>query len=304
MPVYRCYECSNVLCNDCCINHDKLTNTKYHTFQSTNDKMLLNNKFEVSNSIVDMKALPGGLLVIALFDSDKLLTYSVSDKQRNEISVGRLTKSIAILDRNTVVVMLKRGSDVAIVAIVDIRQKQVIQHVDVRLDLPIYPYIPMFYTDDQLYIRSYSGITVRDMSGTIDREIDLEFTLTDMCYDTKAARIYCIDYSEKKLICFDRDGNTIFTFTDTDLTHPQRLTIDNEGYVLILCHQNYEQNFKLYRTSPDGKSGEVIITGKLDEFKRTSFSSICIQGDSDEVVIGIGETVYTYKKKNERIKIG
>ncbi|VDI04496.1 Hypothetical predicted protein, partial [Mytilus galloprovincialis] len=285
MPVYRCYECSNVLCNDCCINHDKLTDTEYHTFQSTNDKMLLNNKFEVSNRINDMKALPGGLLVIALFNRDKLLTYSVSDKQRNEISVGGLTNSIAMLDRNTVVVMLTRDYDVAnSIAIVDIRQKQVIQHVDVTLDLPPYSYIPMFYTDDQLYISSYSVITVMDMSGTIDREIDLGFEPRDMCYDTKAARIYCIDYSEKKLICIDRDGNTIFTFTDPGLTNPKRLTIDNEGYVLILCHEDYNvQNIKVYRISPDGKSGEVIITGKLSESKRMRSSSICFHEESDEV---------------------
>ncbi|CAG2219262.1 unnamed protein product [Mytilus edulis] len=300
MPVYRCYECRNVLCEDCYLKHDKLSNTKFHIFQSTNDEMLLNNKFEVSNSIFDMKALPGGLLVIALYLSDKLLTYSVSDKQRNEISVGGMTCGIAILDRNTVVVMLYTllYDDVNSIAIVDIRQKQVIQHVDVRLYLPTYPYIPMFYTDDQLYISSHSGITVMDMSGTIDRKIDLGFEPTDMCYDTKAARIYCIDYSEKILICIDRDGNTIFTFTDTGLTNAKRLTIDNEGYVLILCHEDYNvQNFKVYRISPDGKSGEVIITGKQNKSKRSYFSSICFQEESDEVVIGIGETVYTYKKK-------
>ncbi|CAG2230299.1 unnamed protein product [Mytilus edulis] len=243
-----------------------------------------------------MKALPGGLLVIALNKSDKLLTYSVSDKQRNEISVGGLTHSIAILDRNTVVVML-RDYDVVSIAIVDIRQRQVIQHVDVRLYLPSYSYIPMFYTDDQLYISSHSGITVTDMSGTKDREIDLGFKPTDMCYDTKAARIYCIDYSEKKLICIDRDGNTIFTFTDTGLTNAKRLTIDNEGYVLILCRISYGGNFEIHRVSPDGKSGEVIITGKLNESERIPSSSICIHEESDEVVIGINETVYTYKKK-------
>ncbi|CAG2239422.1 unnamed protein product [Mytilus edulis] len=246
-----------------------------------------------------MKALPGGLLVIALVRSDKLLTYSVSDKQRNEISVGGMTCGIAILDRNTVVVMLTRYYPaVNSIAIVDIRQKQVIQHVDLTFGSPSYLYIPMFYTDDQLYISSQSGITVTDMSGAVDREIDLGFEPTDMCYGTKAARIYCIDYSEKKLICIDRDGNTIFTFTDTGLTNANRLTIDNEGYVLILSPEEYNvKNFKVYRISPDGKSGEVIITGKQNESKRRRFSSICFQEESDEVVIGINETVYTYKKK-------
>ncbi|VDI72007.1 Hypothetical predicted protein [Mytilus galloprovincialis] len=297
MPVHRCYECSNVLCNECRINHDKLTDTEYHTFQSTNDKILLNNKFEVSNKISDMKALPGGLLVIALDYSNKLLIYSVSDKQQNEIKVRGMTRSIAILDRDTVVVLLTRPNTIAIV---DIRKRRVIPHVDLRLLLPPYLYIPMFYTDDQFYISSLSGITVTDMSGTKDREIDLGFKQTDMCYDTKAARIYCIDPTGGRLICIDRSGNTIFTFTDTGLSNAHRLTIDNEGYVLILCHGNYsEQNFTVYRISPDGKSGEVIITGKLNESKRMRLSSICIQEQSDEVVIGKEETVYTYKKKRE-----
>ncbi|CAC5410609.1 KRAB [Mytilus coruscus] len=259
MPVYRCYECSNVLCDDCYLKHDKLTNTKHHTFQSTNDKLLLNNTFEVYDRIVDMKSLPGGLLVFIVFLSDKLLTYSVSDKQQNEISVGKQPRRIAIVDRNTVAVLLSRDyRKVDSIGIVDIRQRQVIQHVDWTLDLPSYRFCPMFYTDDQLYISNHSGITVTDMSGTIDREIELGFEPRDMCYDTKATRIYCINESKKKLICIDRDGNTIFTFTDTGLKNAKRLTIDNEGYVLILCQKDYDlRNFKVHRISPDGMSGEL-----------------------------------------------
>ncbi|XP_052093481.1 uncharacterized protein LOC127729668 isoform X1 [Mytilus californianus] len=296
MPVYRCYECSNVLCDDCYLKHDKLTkSTKHHTIQSTNDNMLLNNKVEVSGDTADIKALPGGLLVFALYYSYKLLTYSVSDNQRNEITVGGRPRSIAILDRNTVVVLLSLTyRKVDSIEIVDIRQRQVIQHVDCTLDNPSYPFCPMFYTDDQLYISNHSGITVMDMSGTIDRKIELGFTPKDMCYD-KAARIYCIDDSGNKLVCIDRDGNTIFTFTDTGLTNANRLTIDNEGYVLILCLDGIEKKIKVHRICPDGKSSEVIITGT---YKYTyGFSSFCFQEESDEVVIGIEETVYTYKKK-------
>ncbi|CAC5390825.1 unnamed protein product [Mytilus coruscus] len=183
------------------------------------------------------------------------------------------------------------------IGIVDIRQRQVIQHVDCTIYLPPYLFCPMFYTDDQLYISNRSGITVMDMSGTIDRKIELGFEPRDMCYDTKAARIYCINESENKLICIDRDGNTIFTFTDTGLTNVKRLTIDNEGYVLILCHEDYNfKNFKVHRISPDGKSGEVIITGKHNYMYTNIVSSICFQEESDKLVIGMKETVYTYKK--------
>ncbi|CAC5390655.1 unnamed protein product [Mytilus coruscus] len=297
MPVYRCYECSNVLCDDCYLKHDKLTNTKHHTFQSTNDKLLLNNTFEVSGTILDMKSLPGGLLVFALYPSDELLTYSVSDNQRNEISVGKLPCRIAIVDRNTVVVLLSRDYvKVDSIEIVDIRQRQVIQNVDCRLDLPSYPLCPMFYTDDQLYISNRSGITVMDMSGTTDRKIDLGFTPKNMCYDTKATRIYCIDESEKKLICIDRDGNTIFTFTVTGLTNVKRLTIDNEGYVLIMCSGKNDLQFEVNRISHDGKSGEVIISGKQNDKIDFLFSSMCFQDESDSVVIGLRDRVYFYKK--------
>ncbi|CAC5390653.1 unnamed protein product [Mytilus coruscus] len=309
MSVNRCYECSNVLCEDCYLKHDKLTNTEYHTFQATSDQMLLNNKFFVGSlDIIYIKSFPDGLLVFAMFRSDKLFTSSVSDHKKNkEIKVSGRPCSIAILDRYTVAVLLSDDTycNFDSIEIVDIRQRQIIQQVGVnclqrRFDcLDTSLFCSMFYIDEQLYTRCVSQITVIDMSGELDRKIDLEFTPTDMCYDTKAARIYCIDQSEERLICFGRDGNIMFTFTGPGLTHFKRLTIDSEGYVLILCHENSDyKNFKVHRISPDGKSDEVIVTGIHNYTYKYKHSSICFQEESDSMVIGFGARVYIYQKKS------
>lgn len=300
MFVYRCYECRHVLCGECFLKHDELSNTKHHTFQSTNNEMLLSNRFEVSDLIVDMKALPGGLLVFALRNSEWLLTYSFSDNQQYEISLSRLPCSIEIVDKNTVVVLLANPYDKFYsIKIIDIRQSQVIQHVDMTFDLPFYLFCPMFFTHDQLYIRSQLGITVTNMSGKIDRKIDLGFEPSDICYDEKAASIFCINPLEKKLICIDRDGNRIFTIFDPSLKDAKRLTIDSYGYVLILCHEHSNvKYFEVQRISNDGKSSEVIVTGKQNETQGTNFTSICFQEESDEMAIGVNKIVYTYRKSS------
>lgn len=299
MPVNRCYECSNVLCHDCYLMHDKLTKTEDHAFHSINDTMQLNNKFEVFGEIFDITALPAGLLVIALYSSDTLLTYSVSNKERHEISIGGGPLCIATVDSNTVAVQLTYDlyRNVDAIKIVDVRQRQIIQHVDVTRDLLFHGLCGMCYIKDQFYISNRSGIVVINMSGTLVRKIDLGFKPTVMCYDDKTVRIYYIDFSENKLICIDKDGKTIFTFTDTDLRDAQRLTLDKEGYLLILCHKDSKfDNFKVHRINCDGKSNEVIITWKHNNIIKNYFRVICFQEESDEVFIGIEKTVFNYKK--------
>ncbi|CAC5375169.1 TTN [Mytilus coruscus] len=301
LPVNRCYECSTVLCDDCYHKHDELTYAQCrHTFQSFNDELQLNNTFKVSSMIVDMKALPGGILVIALRSREMLLTRFVSDKQQNEIQIGGLPYSIAIVDRSTVVVLLTNTYEkVDSIEIVDVTQKQVIQHIDIPLiDFsPPFLLCPLFYIDDELYINSRSGITVMDMSMTRDREIHLGFTPIDMCYDSKAARIHCIDEPEKHLICIERNGKTVFSFKDLSLTDMKRLTIDGEGNVLILCHKKCDfTKFKVHRISRDGKSSDVIIRSKLNNgFSAYKFSSICFHEELDSVVIGFMDKVLVYK---------
>lgn len=309
MSMYRCYQCSGVLCEDCCLKHDELTSTEYHTFQATSDQMLLNNKFFVDSSdIIDIKAFPGGLLVFAVFKSDMLITCLVSDyDKKKKIKLSGTPCNIVILDRQTVAVLLSRntGAKFDSIEIVDIKQRQLIQSIDFDClqncfdSLETSIYCSMFYLDEHLYSRCVSVIGVIDLSGKLDRKIHLGFTPTDMCYDSKAGRIYCIDQSAERLICIDRDGHTMLRFSHPSIKHCKRLTIDSEGFVLILCHGNYDYyNFKVHRISPDGKYERVIATG-IHHYKYIyKYSSICFQEESDSIVIGIGARVYIYKNKS------
>ncbi|CAG2212157.1 unnamed protein product [Mytilus edulis] len=88
---------------------------------------------------------------------------------------------------------------------------------------------------NELYIGNKYGIVVFDMSGSVKRRMTLSFTPCDKCYDVDSQRIYCIVREHSKLICIDKDGNDIFTFTNPNMTKVKDLTIDNEGNVVVLC---------------------------------------------------------------------
>ncbi|CAG2247123.1 unnamed protein product [Mytilus edulis] len=138
------------------------------------------------------------------------------------------------------------------------------------------PFFPIFCIDDKLYISRPSGIAITDITGTLEREISLGFKPRDMWYDDKKARIYCID-NEDKLICYVMNGNIII-FTIPDITNAARVTIDHEGYVLVLC--NKEKNglrcFNVHKINPNGTSIDVLFTGKENyQYNGYRFQSIC-----------------------------
>lgn len=299
MASSRCFDCSTVVCEECCLQHD--TRYKCHTVQSINDKLLLTKKIPFPHMIVDMKILPGGLLVIALNSREALLTHSMNKEEKHEIRVGGIPCGIAKLDNQTVVVLLSnRSEEVDSIEIVDVRKRQVIQRNEVQLYIPPRSFCPMFYIDDTLYINSISGITVTNVSRTINSDIDLGFSPRDMCYDTNAARIYCIDDSGKTLIYTERDANTIPVLTNPRLRDLKRLTIESEGDILMLCHENYEiTSFNVQRINLDRNSSETIITGKTNTTNKSSvgykYSKICCDEESNSVVIGLGDTLYIYK---------
>ncbi|VDI57799.1 Hypothetical predicted protein, partial [Mytilus galloprovincialis] len=136
-------------------------------------------------------------------------------------------------------------------------------------------------------------IKVVDSSETEQRGIKLSFTPYDMCYDVQSQRIYCIDYKNRKLNCIDRDGNIIFSFADTNVTNLHRITIDNDGNVLVLCIKRGDSLDCVIKVNSGGKLSEVVITNieMPDIFSCMSFHRL-----TNTVVIGVDTYVYIYKE--------
>ncbi|CAG2211849.1 unnamed protein product [Mytilus edulis] len=295
MSMYKCYDCNQVLCEDCSRRHESMY--QRHSMQPISDSFILNCIFPLEDVnhgnrlIRDIKCLPDGEVVAAVNNKGipELLVFSISGKRRHVIQLDKTPYAMSVVDKNTVSVLIGNDS----VAIVDIQQNHV-QYI--RNNAIPNSSNTFIYIENEFYISNKHGIVVIDMSGSVKRRITLSFTPCDMCYDVDSQHIYCIDREHSQLICIDRDGTIIFTFTDPNMTNLTDLTIDNEGNVLVLCRKRDDNSrYSVVKVDSNGEKSEVVITN----IKMSSFDNprICYDHLTNSVVIGLGDTVYIYKKK-------
>lgn len=297
MAVYKCYECTIVLCEDCSRKHQNEKNYQFHTMQFVSDSFILNSKFHLGFKIVslrDIQCSPNGILVATSMNmfTNEVMLFSVNGKSKHEIQLKERANRIAVVDTHTVALSLWKSTCLH-VALVDIHQRHVSQYIH-KLKTPMNSNLPFIYIENHLYVADILGINVIDMLGTVKRRIELRFTPEDMCYNSDSQRIYCIDNENSQLICIDRDGNTIFTFAEPNVIHLNRLTIDNEGNVLVMCIKRDNDLECVIRVDVNGKLRRVVITN-IPKPKFCQFSYICFHRSTNSVVIGVDKEVYIYK---------
>ncbi|VDI65637.1 Hypothetical predicted protein [Mytilus galloprovincialis] len=293
MSVYNCYDCNKVLCEDCFRKHNDEKKYQSHLMQLISNSYILNCKFILEDNspynrrISDMKCLPNGEVVVAVLGQPELMTFSVRGMRRHFIELKESIWKMDVLDKDTVAGFLKNHS----MAIVDIQQNHVHYVSDTAEG---YRIGSLIYIENQLFVVNTSGIIVIDMSGSVKRRIKLGFTPHDMCYAGDSQRIYCIDSENSELICIDRNGTIVFTYTDPSMTNLKTLTMDNEGDVLVLCGKVEDNSGNGIKVDSNGKSSEVVITN----VKTSRDNCICFHRLTNSVVISVYNEVYIYTAKH------
>lgn len=183
-------------------------------------------------SISEIQYLSNGELVVSACPS-KLITV-FSGKQKHTIRLKSFPRSLNVMDKNTIAVYLKNNVYLEnhSVAIIDIQPTHV-QYIRI-IEIPSSTGT-FIYIDNQFYFGDEFGIIVIDMSGSLIKRITFSFTPYNMSYDCDSQHVYCIDINKRRLLCIAIDGNIIFIFTDPGMKNLRRITIDNEGNVLVLC---------------------------------------------------------------------
>lgn len=279
--------------------HDAENKDQIYSVHHINNCFILNNTFSVENSRslrLDLTCLRNGLLVIDANNESKsefkVMTFSVKGKPKHAISVDQWANKIAEVDINTVALSLR--SHFLHVAIVDIQQSYV-RYIR-NENIPNNSNSIFMFKHNRLYFANELGITVCDMSGFFKRRIELGFTVFSMCNDFESQRIYCINSDKSKLICLNENGTIMFTFADQNWTNLNSLTTDNDGNVLVLCVNRGDNLGCVIKVDSSGNLSGVVISNIL--LPRTCSSScICFHRLRNSVVIGVDETVYIYKKK-------
>ncbi|CAG2199071.1 unnamed protein product [Mytilus edulis] len=211
------------------------------------------------------------------------MTFSVSGKQKHDIQLENRQRMMDVVDKNTVAVLLSNNS----VAIVDIQQNNV-QYIR-NIAIP-YGSGTSIYIENQFYVDDELGIIVFDMSETVNRRIELSFTPRNMCYDVESQLIYCYTSVNSTLVCIARDDTIAFTFHDPIWTNLHRITIHNDGNLLVLCRKgDHGKTGYVIKVDSNDKSSEVVIRN----IKMSSYiSCICFDRLQNSVVIGVDDTVH------------
>lgn len=258
-------------------------------------RYILNSKLSLAakvSTVHDMKFSYDGLLVVA-FDR-QIMTCSVDGRQKQFMSLNDGPKRIVVVDRNTIAVSLAKST--FSVAIINIQQRHVIQYINTEyMDWQS----PFACIENQLYVAVGFDIIVIDMSGNKKRRIPLGFISFDIYYDVDLKRMYCMDKVNSRLVGINKHGNTKFTFPDPNMEHARQITTDNEGNILLICHEKDDNSgyvMKIFsKRNPD-----INATTKLPMKRLSCDCFICFNRLTNSLVVSNADTVYIYTKK-ERV---
>ncbi|CAG2219273.1 unnamed protein product [Mytilus edulis] len=163
MSVYKCYDCNQVLCEDCSKRHDDEIKFQSHSMQPINDKFILKSKFILKILVVDIKCLSNGLLIVighsGFINDCRILKIYVNGEQRHVTHLEKNPKTMVVVDQNTVAVDINGSS----IALVDIQQN----HVQYIRNIARRCTRSFMYIENEFYFGDKYGIVVIDMSGSV-----------------------------------------------------------------------------------------------------------------------------------------
>lgn len=300
LSVNRCFDCKEDLCQDCSRLHKEPNHL--HCLQPVTDSYILNHKFDfLVNKVLWIKDVQflNDKLLVATIDGYGLITFSLRGDQQKSIHFEGEALKIAVLDEDTVAVLVSKYSNTFCAAKVDIQQRNDIQYIN-NNSICCKAYHSFMCIENQMYVVNDSEIIVIDMSGTINIRFSLSFTPFEMCYDIGLNRIYCIEIGRNKLHCIDKKGMIKYSLDFPKKGLLQKLTIDSEGNVLMLCRKRFDDSDCVIKIDSNSKSYEVIMSSAKRSriFKN---SCICCRHLSNAVVVGVDQTVYIYKKNKAAI---
>ena len=124
-------------------------------------------------------------------------------------------------------------------------------------------------SSDSIYVTcNYSGerpeILELDMEGTVKRVVTCNQLGKSQCYifniaaNQEGTRLYLSDYWLHKVICLNTDGNTIFTYSASDMKYPRGILVDGEGNALVCC----ESSNNIHVIKSHGSKVMPLLTSK------------------------------------------
>jgi sugar lactone lactonase YvrE len=211
--------------------------------------------FDIKNSenkswISNIQELPNGNIIMADFNNSKLHVYNQSHERQKPVIMQGNPCCIAVINGEKVAVTVHEKQTIALV---NILSRKVLKFVNVG-DCAH----GITYNNDRIVVNCLKkGLQFMDLSGTVLHTITDVTGEASLC-TSENGNIFCSLYWSHKVLCFDKDGQQLYSFSNLTMKCPRGITIDKKGQVLT---SEFAKN-KIHVINSEGTKSHVVLSKK------------------------------------------
>lgn len=211
--------------------------------------------FDIKNSenkswISNIQELPNGNIIMADFNNSKLHVFNQSHERQKPVIMQGKPCCIAVINSEKVAVTVH---DKKTISLVNILSRKVLKFVNVG-DCAH----GITYNNNRLVVNCLEkGLQFMDLSGTVLHTISDVTGEASLC-TSETGNIYCSLYWSHKVLCFDKDGQQLYSFSNLTMKCPRGISVDKKGQVLTI---EFTKN-KIHVINSEGTKSHVVLSKK------------------------------------------
>ncbi|CAC5411001.1 unnamed protein product [Mytilus coruscus] len=232
--------------------------------------------------ISTIDTLPNGNLILADFCNCKLYVYNQCFERHKSIDVSGKPCAIAVINSEKLAVTLQEKKYVALVNILTRKTFRYLNTEDSCHGIT--------YTDGNLVLNCLEkGLTFISLSGAVQNTISDVTGEAYLC-SSDNGNIYCAVYWSHKVVCFNRHGDEIYSFSNLTMKCMRGISVDHLGQVFT---SEFGKN-KIHVINSEGTKSHVILSKK-----HGINNPLCVMFNSNDMCLYVsnndGESVSTYR---------
>ncbi|CAG2204777.1 unnamed protein product [Mytilus edulis] len=294
--VYYCQECIGWMCESCFQVHQISRISQSHRImnlphitqvskENTHRFTLFHHATFPGSDIKDIKSLASGKLAIADYNK-KIIIYQLNEDSYDEIVLPFAPWYLAVINDNYIAVSFRTKHSIGIV---DIAKG------DIKLVISLEKHCTgITFFSGVLFVTAMNSLFTIDFEGNPLASVNIESLDSEfnnyICIG-RNGKTFVNDYLHNQILQIDELGYTISIFKSKHFKYPSGLTIDDNGYVYVVCSESNN----VFRINPENNEIQIILTA--DTYS-SGDTKICFQDDTKLLAISNGNIVSLYSRLN------
>ncbi|XP_052102355.1 uncharacterized protein LOC127735943 [Mytilus californianus] len=287
--VYYCQDCIGWMCESCFQVHQITRISQSHCImnlphitqiskENTYRFTLFHHASFPGSDIKDIKSLASGKLAIADYNK-KIIIYKLHEDSFDEIVLPFAPWYVAVIDDNNIAVSFRTKH---FIGIVDISKSDIKRVISLEK-----PCTGIAFFSDVFFVTAMNSLFTLDIEGNSLASVNIESL--DSAFNNyicigRNGKKFINDYLHDQILQIDELGDTISVFKSKHFKYPCGLTIDENGYVYVVCSESNN----VFRINPENDNIQIILT--TDNYS-SGDTKICFQDDTKLLAISNGNIV-------------